>query len=83
MGFVAPVAAVAAFPGDGREPGLGLRRLRELAGWYQDEGYRRHSGDNLDTAVLDAELRAILREEVFPEHVEVEFQRVMDVVFAV
>ena len=34
--------------------------------------------------LLDAELRAILREEVaFPEHVEIEFERVMQVVFAV
>jgi hypothetical protein len=32
----------------------------------------------------DAELRAILRDEVaFPEHVEIEFERVMQVVFAV
>ena len=34
------------------------------------------------TAALDADLRAILREEVdLPEHVEIEFKRVMDVVF--
>jgi hypothetical protein len=32
----------------------------------------------------DAELRAILLEEAaFPEHVEIEFERVMQVVFAV
>jgi hypothetical protein len=31
----------------------------------------------LDTATLDEELRAILREEVaFPEHVEIEFERI-------
>jgi Protein of unknown function (DUF3631) len=35
------------------------------------------------TAALDAELRAILREEVaFPEHIEIEFERIMQVVFA-
>jgi hypothetical protein len=33
------------------------------------------------TAALDAELRAILREEVaFPEHIEIEFERIMQVV---
>jgi hypothetical protein len=38
----------------------------------------------LDTPELDAELRAILREEVaYPEHVEIEFERVMQRVFAI
>jgi hypothetical protein len=46
-----------------------------------DEGYRRSHEERLDTAELDAELRAILREEVFPEHVEIEFERIMQVVF--
>ena len=36
-----------------------------------------------DTLELDNELRAILREQGFPEHVEIEFERVMQVVFAV
>jgi len=66
------------------EPGLSRRRVQELADWYQDEGHRRHNNGTLDTAELDAELRAILREEVaFPEHIEIEFARVMRVVFAV
>src|SRR5262249_60635756 len=84
MGIVAPVAPVAPLAGNGGEPGIGRRRIHELAGWYQDVAHQRYSDGSLDTAELDAELRAILREEVaFPEHVEVEFTRVMDEVFRV
>jgi len=54
-----------------------------LADWYADEGYRHHHEDRFDKAELDADLRAILRDEVFPEHVGTEFERVMQVVFAV
>jgi hypothetical protein len=64
-------------------PGLSRRRIQELADWYKDEGYRRSHEDRFHTAELDADLRAILREEVFPEHVEIEFECVMQVVFAV
>jgi hypothetical protein len=68
----------------GGEPGLSTRRVRELADWYADQGHQRHSEGTLDTPALDDELRAILRKEgVFPEFVEVEFERVMDVVFKV
>jgi putative DNA primase/helicase len=71
-------------PANGGEPGLSRRRIQDLADWYSDQGHRRHNDGLLDTAGLDAELRAILREEVaFPEHVEIEFERVMQVVFAV
>jgi len=35
------------------------------------------------TATLDAELRTALAEEVFPEFVEIEFERVMKVVFEI
>lgn len=67
----------------GAEPGLSRWRIRELADWYKNETHRRYNDGTLDTAALDAELRAILREEVaFPEHVEIEFKRVMDAVFA-
>ena len=76
--------AVPTQPSNGGEPSLSRRRIQELADWYADEGHRRHNAGTLDTAALDAELRAILREEVaFPEHVEIEFERVMQVVFAV
>jgi hypothetical protein len=55
-----------------------------LADWYSDQSHQRYNEGTLDTAALDAELRAILREEVaFPGHVEIEFERVMQVVFAV
>ena len=59
------------------EPGLSRRRVRELADWYSDEGHQRYCDNTLDTAALDAELRAALAEEVFPEFVEIEFERVM------
>jgi hypothetical protein len=69
---------------NGGEPGLSRRRIQELADWYSDQGHQRHNDGTLDTAGLDAELRLILREEVaFPEHVEIEFERVMQAVFAV
>ena len=61
-------------PSNGGEPSLSRRHIQELAEWYADEGHRRHNAGTLDA--LDAELRAILREEVaFPEHVEIEFER--------
>jgi hypothetical protein len=41
-------------------------RIRELADWYSDQTYQRYNENILDTAALDAELRAILRKEVFP-----------------
>jgi hypothetical protein len=67
----------------GAEPGISRQRIRELADWYKDETHRRYNDGTLDTPELDAELRAILREEVdLPEHVEIEFERVMQVVFA-
>src|SRR5262249_23772461 len=67
----------------GTEPGLSRRRIRELADWYKDETHRRYYDGTLDVPALDAELRAILREEVdLPEHVEIEFKRVMGLVFA-
>jgi len=68
----------------GTEPGLSRRRLQELADWYQDQGHQRHNTGTLDTAALDDELRAILRDEVAtPEHVEIEFERVMQIVFRI
>jgi len=65
------------------EPGISARRIQELADWYADEAHHRHNGGSLDAAVLDAELRAILREEVAsPEQVEAAFERIMRIVFA-
>jgi hypothetical protein len=70
------------FPNLTDEAGLSRRRIQELADWYTDETYRRDQEGRLDTAELDAELRAILREEVaFPDHVEIEFERITQVSF--
>jgi putative DNA primase/helicase len=81
-----PGEAATASPGDGPvhmvEPGLNRRRVQELADWYQNETHRRYNEGALDTAELDADLRLVLREEVaFPEHVDIEFERVMAEVF--
>lgn len=65
------------------EPGLSRRRIRELADWYIDQADQRRCGCNLATTALDAELRGLLREEVFPEAIEAELSRVLDAVFAV
>jgi hypothetical protein len=64
------------------EPGLSSHRIRQHADWYEDRAYWHYSKSALDAGVLDAELRAILRKEVLPEHVEIEFERVTKVVFA-
>jgi hypothetical protein len=65
------------------EPGMSQWRIRELSDWYKDETNRRYNDGTLDVPELDADLRAILREEVdLPEHVEIEFERVMKLVFA-
>ena len=67
----------------GGERGLSSRRVQEHADWYSDQAYWHYSKNALAAGVLDAELRAILRKEVALEHVEIEFERVMKVVFAV
>jgi hypothetical protein len=76
----APLAAHAS-PSTNGEPGLSRRRIQNLADWYADEEYRRKHEGRLDTAELDADLRAILQDEVFPEDVEIEFERVLRAVF--
>ena len=64
------------------EPGLSLYTIRELASWYEEEGDRRRVGLDLDQAALDRDLRRRLAElGVFPEFIEIEFERVMQVVF--
>src|SRR5262249_54324994 len=59
------------------ERSLSSLRVRELAEWYDDQAYRHYSPTALAAGALDAELRAILRKEVSPERVEVEFERVL------
>jgi hypothetical protein len=86
MGFVAPVAPVAPSPGNGDGRGLSPRTIRELADAYQDRTYAQYqeSGStDVDHRPLDVWLRQRLREMVLPEHIETEFERVMEVVFAI
>jgi hypothetical protein len=65
---------------NGGEQSLSSRRVQELADWYSDQAYWHYSPNALAAGALDAELRAILRKEVAPEHVEIEFERVMKAV---
>jgi hypothetical protein len=67
----------AANTGNGGERGLSSRRVQEHADWYSNQAYWHYNKNALDAGALDAELRAILRKEVFPEHVEIEFERVI------
>jgi hypothetical protein len=67
------------------EPGLSPGRIRELAAWYLARATAQHEANeagDISSAELDADLRLILREEVFPEFVEMEFGRVMKAVFS-
>jgi hypothetical protein len=59
------------------EPGLSSRRVQDLAEWYSHQAYWNYSKNALDAGALDADLRAILRKEVSPWHVEIEFERVV------
>ena len=80
-----PVAATATNGGD-REPWLTQGRVRDLARWYVDQAadqQGRASRVEVDSAALDAGLRQVLAEEVPPEFVEQEFERVMAEVFRV
>ena len=70
-------------PTKGDEPRLSSQRIRELADWYREQTHRRYNAGTLDVPTLDAELRAILRKEVAsPEQIEIEFELVMNAVFA-
>src|SRR5262245_17717383 len=59
------------------ERSLSSRRVQDLAEWYSHRAYWHYSKNALDAGALDAELRAILREEVSPWHVEIEAERVV------
>ena len=68
------------------EPGLSLRSIQELRDAYQDRAcaHAQENDGDTRTADCDAWLRQTLAERgVLPEAVEVEFKRVMDLVFAV
>jgi hypothetical protein len=65
---------------------LSARRIRDLAAWYVGEAadqLARENSVDVDEAELNAGLRQVLAEEVPPEFVEVEFERVMAEVFQV
>ena len=70
------------FANGSAEPGLSPGRIRELAAWYRDRAIAQHEAGDISSAELDADLRLILREEVFPEFVEIAFQRVMKAVLS-
>jgi hypothetical protein len=74
---VATTPSPAAASATDLERGLSDLRIRQLADWYEDRGYRHYSPAALAAGALDAELRAILAREVDPERVEVEFARVV------
>jgi hypothetical protein len=67
----------------GTERVLSDDRIRELAKWredcvyWEDRAYWPYSSADITSRKLDAELRAILRREVGPDRVEVEFARVL------
>jgi hypothetical protein len=90
-----PVVAVPNLPSDALdehgvavepEPGISRRRIEWFAEQYTERAYANAAQNDGDTrtAELDAWLRHALAEDgVLPEFVEVEFERVMDMVFRV
>ena len=69
-------------PAKGGDLGLPRRDLVQLANSYKERGdAQRNGGAEVDQEELDAGLRQVLAEMVLPEHVEIEFARVMEIVF--
>jgi hypothetical protein len=69
-------------PANGGDPGLPRRDLMRLANSYKERGdAQRNGGAEVDQEELDVGLRQVLAETVLPEHVEIEFARVMEIVF--
>jgi hypothetical protein len=67
---------------NGGDLGLPRRDLVRLANSYKERGdAQRNGGAEVDQEELDAGLRQVLAEMVLPEHVEIEFARVMEIVF--
>jgi hypothetical protein len=70
--------------GNGLAEGLSQRTILDHARWYLEQAdAQRQGGVDVDSAELDAGLRQVLAEQVLPEFVEVEFERVMAEVFRV
>jgi hypothetical protein len=69
-------------PDSGGEPGLSERDIEQLACWYADHADAQRKGEcKVDQVEADASLRRKLAECVLPEHIELEFERVIQVVF--
>jgi hypothetical protein len=69
-------------PANGGHLGLPRRDLVRLANSYKERrDAQRTGGAEVDQEELDAGLRQVLAEMVLPEHVEIEFARVMEIVF--
>src|SRR5262245_36071112 len=68
----------------GQGEGLSQRSILDRARWYteQADAQRQGTGD-VDSTTLDTGLRQALAEQVLPEFIEIEFQRVMAEVFRV
>ena len=83
MGFVAGVAGVAPFSGDGAEapPGLSWRAIDQLAREAEEWAYARRDR-TIEPADLEAEIRRRLAKAgIFPGAVEIETERVMRCLF--
>jgi Protein of unknown function (DUF3631) len=69
---------------NGLAPGLSQRTIAKLAEDYTEAAYSQNQeGTDIDSLILDADLRRRLAEMVLPEFVEAEFTRVMERVFRV
>lgn len=65
------------------EWGLSRYTIRDLARWYVEEADRRRNGIVLDQHALDRDLRKLIADRgVFTEYIMIEFERVMEIVFA-
>lgn len=70
--------------GNGLASGLSQRTILDFARWYLEQAdAQRQGGADVVSTELDSGLRQVLSEQVLPEFVEVEFERVMAEVFRV
>ena len=84
-GPVADVADVTDFPDDGAEdpPGLSRRTIDQLARETTEWAYARRN-TTIEPADIEADIRRrLFASGVFPESIEAELERVMQVVFSV
>ena len=69
---------------NGSDKGLSPYRIRQLANWYLEKfEEEKLATGTVQQEALDAELRAVLADNgVFRDFIEIEFERVMVLVFA-